>query len=129
MISDDYSNLPIAVYDEGSFFGDIEVFKNMKRYFSMIALTHLELLTIEKNKFRKIFFRNYPFLGHLFLTHFNKKWDSLQEIIELLQELFDSKDVEETESVKSDISLKDKNMFKSPKPSNLIKYLLFFCKI
>ena len=88
MISDDYLNLPIAVYEEGSFFGDIEVFKNSKRYFSTIALTNLELLAIEKNKFKKIFFRQFPFLGHIFLTQFDKKWSNLQEILELIQEFF-----------------------------------------
>lgn len=89
MISEDYSNLPIAIYEQGTFFGDIEVFKNIRRCFSTIALTKLELLAIEKNQFKKIFFREYPSLGHMFLTHFEQKYSSLQEIVELINDFFE----------------------------------------
>jgi CRP-like cAMP-binding protein len=101
MISEDYSNLPIAVYEEGSFFGDIEVFKNSKRYFSTIALTDLQLLAIEKHKFKKIFFRQYPFLGHIFLTQFDLKWNNLQEILELISDFFEKDGNSEVTKTKS----------------------------
>lgn len=84
MISEDYGNLPIAVYEAGSFFGDIEVFKNLKRYFSCIALVSLELLTIDKANFKRIFFRQYPILGQMFLVHIEKRWNNIEEILFLI---------------------------------------------
>ena len=124
MISDDYSNLPIAVYEQGTFFGDIEVFKNIKRYFSTIALTNLELYTIEKNKFKKIFFRDFPFLGHIFLTHFDQKWNKLQEIIELIQDFFESKKIQDKKSIQTTLTIKE-NKSQVSKKSSITFYLLF----
>jgi hypothetical protein len=107
MISEDFEGLPIAVYEEGTFFGDIEVFKNFKRYFSVNSLTNLELLALEKKDFKRIFFRQYPTLGHLFLNHIEKKWNNIQEILELIEDFFDpeetnSKGREITKLIKKD---------------------------
>jgi CRP-like cAMP-binding protein len=107
MISEEYSGLPVAVYKEGSFFGDIEVFKNMKRYFSVNSLSKLDLLALDKSDFKRIFFRQFPVLGYLFLTHIEKKWHNIQEILELIGDFFDPKyknqeGIELTKSIKKD---------------------------
>ena len=107
MISEEYSGLPLAVYKEGSFFGDIEVFKNMKRYFSVNSLSKLDLLALDKSDFKRIFFRQFPVLGYLFLTHIEKKWNNIQEILELIDDFFDPNKVnkrgrEITRSIKQD---------------------------
>ena len=99
MISGDYSNLPIAIYEQGTFFGDIEVFRNISRCFSTVALTRLELLAIDKSQFKKIFFREFPSLGHMFLTRFEQKYSSLQQIVELINDFFEPKVKEEAPKV------------------------------
>ena len=88
MVSEEYSGLPIAVYGKGSFFGDIEVFKNMKRCFSVNSLTTLDMLVLNKSSFKTIFNRQFPVLGYLFLDHIEKKWRNIQEILELIDDFF-----------------------------------------
>lgn len=88
MVSEDYSGLPLAVYEAGSFFGDVEVFKNADRCFSVNSLTRLEVLTLSKSSFKRIFHRQFPVLGHLFLDHIDKRWSSIQEILELIDDFF-----------------------------------------
>ena len=63
MVWNEYSNLPIAVFNEGSFFGELETYKNSPRIFSCIALTVLDVFTIDKAEFNRVFFKFNPSLG------------------------------------------------------------------
>lgn len=89
IISEDYNNLPIVVYQKGSFFGEIEIFQNMKRCFTCVALEELELLVIEKSNYKKIFNRQFPFLGQMFLIQIEARWKHIEDILKLIDKFLD----------------------------------------
>ena len=84
MTWDEHEGLPVAVYQEGMFFGDFEVYKNTQRLFSCKALTELKLLILEKKDFKRIFFRTFPQLGKLFVREMNNKFYNLEYTMEVL---------------------------------------------
>lgn len=55
--------IPCAIFEKGSIFGEIELILNTNRKFTCLALTKCRLLTIDKKFFNKIFFRKVPQLG------------------------------------------------------------------
>ena len=103
MLSDDCHNLPIAVYEEGSFFGDIEVFKNFKRYFSCTSMSQLELLALDKLSFKRIFFRQYPILSKHFIKQIEKRWNSIEKILELIENYLDPNKNSRNEKTPNDV--------------------------
>ena len=89
LISEDYDNLPIAVYQKGSYFGEIEIFQNIKRCFTCIALEDLELLVIEKTNYQRIFSRQFPILGQMFIIQIEQRWKHIEEILKLIDKFLD----------------------------------------
>lgn len=55
--------LPVAVFGEGSIFGELELLMNCSRQFSVFTVTDSVILNLDKNKFASIFFKQYPKLG------------------------------------------------------------------
>lgn len=88
MMSEEYSRLPVAVFEQGSFFGGSEVLKNARRRFSVSALAPLEALVLEKRAFRRIFYRQFPALGQLFLGHVDRRLKSVQAVLEMIDAFF-----------------------------------------
>lgn len=108
MVSEDYHNLPIALYEEGSFFGEIEVFKNLKRCFTCIAADNLELLAMEKADFKKIFGRYNPDLFKLFLVVVEHRWTDVEIMLQFIGNLVDPNH-QNTDAIKLTKKIKEEN--------------------
>lgn len=108
MLSEDYHNLPIAFYEEGSFFGEIEVFKNLKRCFTCIAADNLELLAMEKADFKKIFGRYNPDLFKLFLVVAERRWKDVELVLKFIGDMVDPQH-KNTDAIKFTNKLKEEN--------------------
>ena len=108
MLSEDYHNLPIAFYEEGSFFGEIEVFKNLKRCFTCIAADNLELLAMEKADFKKIFGRYNPDLFKLFLVVAERRWKDVELVLKFIGDMVDPQN-KNTDAIRFTNKLKEEN--------------------
>lgn len=80
----EYMNLPIAVFQEGMFFGEFEVYKNVPRFFNCVAITEVECLILHKKDFKRIFFRNFPEIGRYFVNEMNSKFSHIEYTMESL---------------------------------------------
>ena len=55
--------IPCAIFEKGSVFGEIELLLNKNRQFTCVALTRCRILSIDKKDFHNIFFKKVPQLG------------------------------------------------------------------
>jgi CRP-like cAMP-binding protein len=80
----EYDGVPIALYQAGDIFGDLEVYKNSKRLFSVMSITELTVLVLNKRDFKNIFFRKAPFLGNRFLWEMERKFLFLERVMQMI---------------------------------------------
>ena len=80
----EYDGVPVAIYQPGDIFGEIEVYKNSKRLFSVISITKMEILVLNKKDFRRIFFRMVPSLGNKFVDQMEQKFEYLETVMQMV---------------------------------------------
>jgi CRP-like cAMP-binding protein len=80
----EYDGVPIALYQQGDIFGDIEVYKNSKRIFSVMSITKLEVYVLSKRDLKKVFFQKAPFLGKMFVTELERKFLFLERVMQMI---------------------------------------------
>jgi CRP-like cAMP-binding protein len=80
----EYDGVPVALFQPGDVFGEIEVYKNSPRLFTLMSITELNVLTLDKQSFRKIFFRTYPQLGNRFIDEMERKFVYLERIMQMV---------------------------------------------
>ena len=80
----EYDGVPVALFQSGDVFGDIEVYKNSPRLFTLMSITQMNVLTLNKQDFRKIFFRTYPQLGKRFTKEMEKKLVYLEWVMQMV---------------------------------------------
>ena len=80
----EYDGVPVALFQPGDIFGDLEVYKNTRRMFSVMSITKVELLVLHKHHFRKIFFRLLPSLGNKFVLNMEKKFIFLERVMQMI---------------------------------------------
>lgn len=90
----DCMNLPIVIYQEGMFFGEFEVYRNIPRIFNCVATTQVECLILKKKEFKRIFFKNFPELGRYFVNEMSSNLYHLKYTMESLQEFLEIKSKE-----------------------------------
>ena len=65
-------------------FGEFEVHKNMKRLFSCLAKTEVELFVIEKKHFKQIFFKSFPGFGKYFVYKIDQNFEKLENTMQVI---------------------------------------------
>lgn len=80
----DLENIPVGLYERGTWFGDIEVHKNKRRLFSCIAKTEVELFVMEKRQFKHIFFKKFRGFGRYLVETINQNFENLAKIMEFI---------------------------------------------
>lgn len=80
----EYDGVPIALYQPGDIFGDLETYKNTRRLFSVMSISKLEVLVLHKSKFRKIFFQVMPALGVKFVEELEQKFQFLERVMQMI---------------------------------------------
>ena len=88
MTWDQMNHMPVAVFQEGSFFGELEVYRNTQRAFTCMAVTELDVLTLEKKDFKKLFFKYNPKLGKHFIFQMNESLHNLENMMDITRLLF-----------------------------------------
>ena len=80
----EYDGVPIALFQPGDIFGELEVYKNSKRIFSVMSISKMEVLVLSKSDFKKIFFRKAPFLGNRFVFELERKFLFLERVMQMI---------------------------------------------
>ena len=80
----EYDGVPIALFQPGDVFGDFEVYKNTTRLFSVMSITEVELLVLDKTDFKNIFFRLDPSLGNNFVQEMEIRFVYLERVMQMV---------------------------------------------
>jgi hypothetical protein len=134
----EYDGVPVALYQPGDIFGELEVYKNSKRLFSVISITQLELLVLTKRDFKKYFFRVIPYLGNKFIDEMENKFLYLERVMQMIVDcVFQGKNIFEVRE--SIIGFHRKGSLLKPEDKKMYldnflhsyrsTLIIFFCKI
>jgi hypothetical protein len=110
MTWDEFDEIPVAVYQQGMWFGDFEVYKNVGRLFSCVSMTDVELFTLSKKDFKRIFFQEYVDFGNYFLHKMDVNFENLENTMEIVYHILFPKSVTRTVDIKLDIIKNQRKM-------------------
>ena len=75
------------IYSSGSFFGEIELMTNSKRYFTCLAVSDCVIYTFQKKNLQSIFFQQFPRLGQAFNQIVKIRSEAIHKLFSFLEEL------------------------------------------
>ena len=73
LIVPEYNNEICLTVNEGLYFGEIEIIYNSSRKFTFQALTELEVVSLDKSRFAKIFFKEFKEYGRRIKEYADKR--------------------------------------------------------
>jgi CRP-like cAMP-binding protein len=100
----------VAVYQQGMWFGDFEVYKNVGRLFSCVSMTDVELFALTKKDFKRIFFQEYVDFGNYFLHKMDVNFENLENTMEIVYHILFPESATRTVDIKLDIIKNQRKM-------------------
>lgn len=80
----EYDGVPVALFQAGDIFGEVEVYKNSPRLFDVVSISELHLLVLGKRDFKKIFFMSFSFLGARFVERMDRRFVYLEQVMQTI---------------------------------------------